>query len=186
MGIKFTGDAMTCALSGHNARLGDEGAWSVSWLPGRTFGRNEAITALSIAEAAAQIADDAGTYDRLWPHIAGWAAELGLGAVDALDAAAQGPGDDEGLSYCPDCGESGPSCQCESGEDVTDYIADDEAGPTAAVWRVQAGEGTAVGPSVPVTASLCHGGWHLVPHQAAFARSEVAWLGSDNAGQSPE
>ena len=133
MAIKFSPDAMTCGLSGHSAHRDDEGAWSVSWLPGHTFGRNEAITALSIAEAFAQIADDAGTYDRLWPHITGWAAELGLGAVDVVDAAARGPVDDQ-----------------------------------AAGWTVNAAEGTAVGPSVPV-----------VENGAVFAVLTALWDDSD-------
>jgi hypothetical protein len=123
LAIKFTEGTMTCGASGHTAHQDDAGAWAVSYLPGRVFTHSEAITALSIAEAAVKIDAAAGegdgaTWDRLWPHIAGWADELGISPTEAFGAAVAG--DDEAVQ--------------------------------AAVWRVQAAEGTAVGPSVPVTA----------------------------------
>jgi len=68
----------------HTARLapGHEHAWRVSWLPGRLLDRNSAITAMTLADVAAT--DDVRAGHRLWPHIEGWAAELGLTAPDAL------------------------------------------------------------------------------------------------------
>ena len=55
--------------------------WEVSWLPGQTLDRNTAITAMILADTAAK--DDLREGHRLWPHIQGWAAELGLTGPDA-------------------------------------------------------------------------------------------------------
>jgi hypothetical protein len=68
----------------HAAHLapGHEHTWQVSWLPGRLMDRNAAITAMTLAEAVAT--DEVNPGHRLWPHIEGWAAELGLAAPDAL------------------------------------------------------------------------------------------------------
>jgi hypothetical protein len=63
----------------------------VSWLPGRTLDRNTAITAMILADTAADQHVREG--HRLWPHIQGWAAELGLTGPDAVAAASQPPGD---------------------------------------------------------------------------------------------
>jgi hypothetical protein len=75
----------------HSARLatGHEHAWQVSWLPGRVIDRNSAITAMVLADVVA--ADDVQAGHRLWPHIEGWAAELGLTAPDALAYISQPP-----------------------------------------------------------------------------------------------
>jgi hypothetical protein len=77
----------------HTARLAPGGghAWEVSWLPGEVLNRNSAITAMVLA-------DTTGTPDlheghRLWPHIEGWAAELGMTGSDAITLASQPPGD---------------------------------------------------------------------------------------------
>ncbi len=77
----------------HTARLapGCQHQWEVSWLPGRTLDRNTAITAMTLAETAAEA--DLHEGHRLWPHIQSWAAELGLTGTDALARAAQPPGD---------------------------------------------------------------------------------------------
>jgi hypothetical protein len=76
----------------HTARLapGHEHTWQVSWLPGRLMDRNSAITAMVLAEVVA--ADDVNAEHRLWPHIEGWSAELGLTAPDALTWISQSPG----------------------------------------------------------------------------------------------
>jgi hypothetical protein len=90
----FIGDtAMTSDQSTHIARQvpGPSRGWEVSWLPGRTFDRNTAITAMILAEVAAK--DDLHEGHRLWPHIQGWAAELGLTGTDAVAAISQSPGD---------------------------------------------------------------------------------------------
>jgi hypothetical protein len=56
--------------------------WEVSWLPGQYLDRNEAITAMVLADTTAS--GDVNPGDRLWPHIRGWAAELRLTAHDAV------------------------------------------------------------------------------------------------------
>ena len=87
--MKITGDRalMTCT-AGHSARAVDDerpyGEWRVSWLPGRTVTRNQAVTALMLA---ACVTDGAtGPAHPRWPHVQGWAAELSLTAPDAVTA----------------------------------------------------------------------------------------------------
>jgi hypothetical protein len=76
----------------HAARLapGSEHAWQVSWLPGRLMDRNTAVTAMTLAEVVAT--DDVNPGHKLWLHIEGWSAELGLTAPDALTWISQPPG----------------------------------------------------------------------------------------------
>ena len=76
----------------HTACLapGHENAWQVSWLPGRHMDRNSAITAMTLAEVVAT--DDVNPGHRLWLHIEGWSAELGLTVPDALTWISQPPG----------------------------------------------------------------------------------------------
>jgi hypothetical protein len=84
MGLTFTDDSISGDYTRHTARLisSHPQAWEVSWLPGQLLDRNSAITAMILAEVAGANAPQAG--DRLWPHIEGWAAEIGLTAPDAL------------------------------------------------------------------------------------------------------
>ena len=63
----------------------------MSWLPGQTLDRNTAITAMILADLAAE--EDLREGHRLWPHIQGWAAEVGMTAPQAVAAASQPPGD---------------------------------------------------------------------------------------------
>ena len=65
--------------------------WEVSWLPGQTLDRNTAITAMILADTTAE--PDLHEGHRLWPHIQGWAEELGLTASDAIARVTQPPGD---------------------------------------------------------------------------------------------
>ena len=53
MSIGISGDHMTCNATGHTAQRGETG-WQVSWLPGRSLTRNQAVTAMVLAEVAAQ------------------------------------------------------------------------------------------------------------------------------------
>jgi hypothetical protein len=76
-------------LSGRPAP-GHPGAWEVSWLPGQLLDRNAAITAMILADIAGS--GDLRAGDRRWPHIEGWAAELGLTAPDALARISQPSG----------------------------------------------------------------------------------------------
>ena len=61
----------------------------MSWLPGRRVTRNEAITAMVLAETCSP----AGTRerDRMQPFNQGWAAELGLTADQAVTRIAATP-----------------------------------------------------------------------------------------------
>jgi len=82
---------MTSSSTPHAARLtpGEQRTWEVSWLPGRPLTRNEAITAMTLAEACSPA--EARDRSRLWPHIRGWAAELGMTADQAVTRSAALP-----------------------------------------------------------------------------------------------
>ena len=84
MTLTIQDESMSSDRSRHTARLapGHEHTWYVSWLPGRLLDRNSAITAMTLADVVAT--DDVHAGHRLWPHIEGWAAELGLTAPQAL------------------------------------------------------------------------------------------------------
>ena len=91
MALTINGTAMTSDQTAHTARQAPSGhGWEVSWLPGQTLDHNTAITAMTLAETAAEPDLDEG--HRLWPHIQSWAAELGFTAPDAIARAAQPPG----------------------------------------------------------------------------------------------
>ncbi len=90
MTLTITGHAMTSDHTPHTARLaapGHQHAWQVSWLPGRLMDRNSATTAMILADTAAATGLHPG--HRLWPHIQGWAAQLGLTAPDAIARASE-------------------------------------------------------------------------------------------------
>ena len=85
MTLTINDATMTSDQTAHTAcqAPGRQHLWEVSWLPGRVLDRNSAITAMVLA-------DQAGVYElnerhRLWPHIEGWAAELGLTGSDAVN-----------------------------------------------------------------------------------------------------
>jgi len=82
MTLTILDDTMSSDRTPHSARAlpGPDRFWEVSWLPGRRLDRNSAITAMVLADTAGSENLHAG--HRLWPHIAGWAAELGLTAPD--------------------------------------------------------------------------------------------------------
>ena len=63
----------------------------MSWLPGQTLDRNTAITAMILADTAAE--RDLAEGHRLWPHIQSWAGELGLTAPEAIARASEPPSD---------------------------------------------------------------------------------------------
>lgn len=67
-------------------------AWSVTWLPGRALTRNQAVTAMTLAEAVVTHADDLmDRKSRWWLHIDQWAAELGLTGPRAVAEASLPP-----------------------------------------------------------------------------------------------
>jgi len=84
---------MTSDQNPHTARHspGRPHEWEVSWLPGQVLDRNSAITAMVLADTAARGDLDEG--HRLWPHIRGWAEELGLTGTDAVARVSQPPRD---------------------------------------------------------------------------------------------
>lgn len=89
MSIHITDEAMSSDRTRHRARLwpvpGHQAPgtlWEVTWLPGRYLERNQAITAMVLAETVASGFGD--HTDPQWLHVDGWAAELGLSGPDAV------------------------------------------------------------------------------------------------------
>ena len=90
MTLTITDTAMTSDRTVHSARQAPgRNGWEVSWLPGQTLDRNTAVTAMILADVVSTADIEEG--HRLWPHIRGWAAELGLTAPQAVTAASQPP-----------------------------------------------------------------------------------------------
>ncbi len=92
MTLTITSTTMTGARTPHTAwKAPGRTGWEVSWLPGQTLDANAAVTAMILAD----IVSKAGIHEghRLWPHIQGWAAELGLTGPEAVAAASQPPDD---------------------------------------------------------------------------------------------
>ena len=72
MTLTINDSSMTSDRTTHTARhTPDRNGWDVSWLPGRTLDRNAAITAMVLADTAAE--PDLHEGHRLWPHIQSWA-----------------------------------------------------------------------------------------------------------------
>ena len=91
MTLTINDTTMTSDHSTHTARhTPDRDGWEVSWLPGQILDRNAAVTAMTLADITAE--RDLHDRHRLWPHIQGWAGELGLTAPEALAMAARPPG----------------------------------------------------------------------------------------------
>ena len=96
---------MTSDQTKHTARHApSRNGWEVSWLPGRALDRNSAITAMILADTAADQRVREG--HRLWPQIQSWAAELGLTGTDAVAAISQQPGNPN-REHEPDGGQLG-------------------------------------------------------------------------------
>jgi hypothetical protein len=88
MTVTISDTAMSSDRSHCTARHSpDRNGWEVSWLPGQLLDRNTAITAMTLADTAAEHY----LHDRhpLWPAIHSWAGELGLTAREAIDRASQ-------------------------------------------------------------------------------------------------
>jgi len=93
MTLTINDTTMTSDQNPHTARHapGRKHEWEVSWLPGQVLDRNSAITAMVLADTAAQ--GDLREGHRLWPHIQGWAEELGLTGTDVIARVSQPPRD---------------------------------------------------------------------------------------------
>ena len=90
MTLTITDTAMTSDRSGCTARHSpDRNGWEVSWLPGQILDRNTAITAMTLADTAAE--HDLHDRHPLLPHVESWAEELGLTAPEAIARASQPP-----------------------------------------------------------------------------------------------
>jgi hypothetical protein len=90
MTLTITDATMTSDRTAHTARHApSRSGWEVSWLPRRILDRNTAITAMILADTAAE--EDLHENHRLWPHLQSWAAELGLTGHEAIAQAAQPP-----------------------------------------------------------------------------------------------
>ena len=88
MTLTINDTSMTSDYTAHTAQeTPSRNGWEVSWLPGQLLDRNTAITAMTLADTAAEHYLD----DRhpLWPAIHSWAGELGLTAREAIDRASQ-------------------------------------------------------------------------------------------------
>ncbi|RBQ18366.1 hypothetical protein DP939_21105 [Spongiactinospora rosea] len=73
MSLRIDETLMTCDRSGQQAVRRADGRWTVTGHPGRTFDRDQAITALTIGEV---LAIDPPPSDPIWLFVPGWQAEL--------------------------------------------------------------------------------------------------------------
>ena len=90
MTLTINDTTMTSDQTAHTARHAPErNGWEVSWLPAQVLDRNSAITAMVLADLVGH--GDLPEGHRLWPHIQGWAAELGLTGPDAIARASGRP-----------------------------------------------------------------------------------------------
>jgi len=81
MSTRITDTAMSSTSTDHTARrTHPTGQWRVSWLPHRLLTRNEAVTAMTIAEV---VASRPAPENRIWSAVAAWAAELDLSTTEA-------------------------------------------------------------------------------------------------------
>jgi hypothetical protein len=92
MALTIGDDTISSDRTAHTARVmaDKDPRWEVSWLPGRRLDRNSAITAMVLADVTGP--GDMHSGHRLWSHVEGWAAELGLTAPDVLAQSAAPPG----------------------------------------------------------------------------------------------
>jgi hypothetical protein len=91
MALTILPDAITSDRTLHVAVPATDGRhlWEVSWLPGRRVSRDNAITAMVLADHASF--GDMDAVHWLWPHFEGWASELALTAPEALTQIANPP-----------------------------------------------------------------------------------------------
>jgi hypothetical protein len=90
MALTITGNLMSSTDTRHTARLTESG-WAVTRLTGKVPSRDEAITAMTIADVVGRDRHNLTASDPLWPHIDGWAAELGMSGPDAAARASRVP-----------------------------------------------------------------------------------------------
>jgi hypothetical protein len=103
MALTILDDAMISDRTMHSACLtpGEAHMWEVSWLPGQYLCRDNAITAMVLADVVG--AGDMHAGHRLWGHVESWAAELGMTGSDVLAQTAAPYGSTKaGKSAVPD------------------------------------------------------------------------------------
>jgi hypothetical protein len=88
-GITITDTSMSSPATPHTATA-TGGGWMVSWLPDRTLTRDQATTAMVIANIVGHRGVPRAD-DSMWLHLDGWAAELGLTAPTAVARVSQPP-----------------------------------------------------------------------------------------------
>ena len=84
MALTIGDGSISSDRTAHTARAVPSEAhwWEVSWLPGRFISHDTAVSAMVLADALGPDGTHRG--HRLWVHVEGWAAELGLTAPDIL------------------------------------------------------------------------------------------------------
>jgi len=94
MSTTITGNLMRSTDTRHTARpfISGYGGWVVTWIPERVLTRDQAITAMTIAEVVATH-DMTDNQAPIWAHIDSWAAELGLSGPNAVSRASESPED---------------------------------------------------------------------------------------------
>jgi hypothetical protein len=88
-GVMITDTHMSSPDTPHTATV-TGGGWEVSWLPGRTLDRNQAITAMTIASTIGGTGVPRAD-DPVWLHLDGWAAELSMTAPGAVVRVSEPP-----------------------------------------------------------------------------------------------
>ena len=104
-GITITDTSMSSPATPHTATA-TGGGWTVSWLPGRTLDRNQAIAAMTIASIVGGKGVPRAD-DPIWMHFDCWAAELSLTAPSAVVRACEPPPLPHGPDT-PQAGTAGP------------------------------------------------------------------------------
>lgn len=84
MSIRITDTRMTSEDFDTVAERQPDGSWTVTGYLGRAFDRNQAITAMTLAEA---LATNPPPDSPLWPHIAVWRTELATDQADGAPSA---------------------------------------------------------------------------------------------------
>jgi hypothetical protein len=95
MSTMITDTEMSSEATPHTATAwpvsGEPTLWSVTWLPGRALTRDQAITAMTIAEMVTTHADAQNGTECWRPTLESWAAELGLTSDEAAKMASAPP-----------------------------------------------------------------------------------------------
>jgi hypothetical protein len=115
---------------------GEPTLWPVTWLPGRALTRNQAITAMTIAETVAAHADTRNSAETWRLNLESWAAELGLRAGNAVKMAsaplARSEEEDQGIAKAVTVRTNEAGSQCPNGVRPGTSRATEPSTPTSA------------------------------------------------------